>query len=73
MLATLDHVVRTRIFVTDMSVWEEVGRVHKAYFAKTLPASAIYEVTRLVDPRVLIEIEADAIVALPAVSGCQRT
>lgn len=60
--ATLDHVVRTRLFVTDMSAWEEIGRVHKEYFAKALPASAIYEVTRLVDPRVLIEIEADAIV-----------
>jgi enamine deaminase RidA (YjgF/YER057c/UK114 family) len=71
--ATLDHVVRTRVFVTDMSAWEEIGSVHKAYFVKALPASAIYEVTRLVDPRALIEIEADAIVALPAASGCQRT
>jgi enamine deaminase RidA (YjgF/YER057c/UK114 family) len=61
--ATLDHVVRTRIFVTDISAWEEIGRVHKEYFAKALPASVIVEVSRLIDPRVLIEIEADAIVA----------
>lgn len=61
--ATPDHVVRTRLFVTDISAWEEIGSVHKEYFAKALPASAIYEVTRLVDPRALIEIEADAIVA----------
>jgi enamine deaminase RidA (YjgF/YER057c/UK114 family) len=61
--ATLENVVRTRLFVTDMSAWEEIGAVHKEYFAKALPASAIYEVSRLVDPRMLIEIEADAIVA----------
>jgi enamine deaminase RidA (YjgF/YER057c/UK114 family) len=60
--ATLDQVVRTRLFVRDIRAWEEIGQVHKEYFAKALPASAIYEVSRLIDPRVLIEIEADAIV-----------
>jgi enamine deaminase RidA (YjgF/YER057c/UK114 family) len=61
--ATLDHVVRTRLFVTDISAWEEIGRVHKEYFAKAFPASVIVEVAKLIDPLVLIEIEADAIVA----------
>jgi len=55
-------VVRTRIFVTDIDTWPEVGRVHRELFAEALPASSIVEVSRLFDPRLLVEIEVDAIV-----------
>jgi enamine deaminase RidA (YjgF/YER057c/UK114 family) len=61
--ASLDHVIRTRIFVTDINMWREVGRVHKELFSEALPASTIVEVSRLFDPRLKVEIEADAIVA----------
>jgi enamine deaminase RidA (YjgF/YER057c/UK114 family) len=60
--AGLDDVVRTRFFVTDVSTWPEVGRVHREAFAHALPASTIVEVSRLFDPRLLVEMEADAIV-----------
>jgi len=60
--ATLDHVVRTRMFVTDISRWEEFGRAHGEYFAKIRPCATMVEISRLVDPRMLIEIEADAII-----------
>jgi enamine deaminase RidA (YjgF/YER057c/UK114 family) len=58
--AGLHDVVRTRVFVTDISAWPEVGRVHREAFA--MPASTIVEVSRLFDPRLLVEVEADAIV-----------
>jgi enamine deaminase RidA (YjgF/YER057c/UK114 family) len=58
--ATLEHVVRTRMFVTDISRWEEYGRAHGEFFGKTLPATSMIEISRLIDPRMLIEIEADA-------------
>ena len=58
----LDDVVRTRIFVTDISRWEEVGRVHGEVFASIRPATTLVEVARLIDSAALIEIEADAIV-----------
>jgi enamine deaminase RidA (YjgF/YER057c/UK114 family) len=60
--ARLTDVVRTRVFVTDISLWPRVGEVHREVFAETLPASTIIEVSRLFDPRLLVEIEADAIV-----------
>lgn len=63
--AALTDVTRTRIFVTDISAWREVGRVHSELFGETLPASTIVEVARLFDPRLLIEIEVDAIVSSP--------
>lgn len=58
----LRDVVRTRIFVTDISRWEEVGRVHGEVFAAIRPATTMVEVARLIDSAALIEIEADAVV-----------
>jgi enamine deaminase RidA (YjgF/YER057c/UK114 family) len=58
--AGLEHVVRTRIFVTDISRWEEFGRAHGEFFRDIMPATTMVEVSRLIDPQMLIEIEADA-------------
>ena len=58
--ASLENVVRTRMFVTDISRWEEYGRAHGEYFSEMLPATTMVEVSKLIDPRMLIEIEADA-------------
>jgi enamine deaminase RidA (YjgF/YER057c/UK114 family)/N-acetylglutamate synthase-like GNAT family acetyltransferase len=59
--ATMADVVRTRIFVTDISQWEEIGRVHGEVFGAVLPATSMVEVSRLIDPRNLVEIEAIAV------------
>jgi enamine deaminase RidA (YjgF/YER057c/UK114 family) len=58
--AGLEHVVRTRMFVTDISRWEEYGRAHGEFFREIMPATTMVEVSRLIDARMLIEIEADA-------------
>ena len=60
--ADLKHVIRTRMFVTDVSKWEEVARVHGEVFADIRPATSILEVAKLIDKDAMIEIEADAIV-----------
>ena len=58
----LSDVVRTRIFVTDIDRWEDVGRAHREAFGDVMPATSMVEVSRLIDPRMLVEIEADAII-----------
>ena len=58
--AGLEHIVRTRMFVTDISRWEEYGRAHGEALRHVMPATTMVEVSRLIDPRMLIEIDADA-------------
>jgi enamine deaminase RidA (YjgF/YER057c/UK114 family) len=60
--ARLEHVIRTRMYVTDVSKWEEVASVHGEVFGDIRPATTLVEVTRLIDDAAQIEIEADAIV-----------
>ena len=60
--ATFADVVRTRMFVTDISQWEAIGRVHGEYFSDIRPAATMVEVSKLIDPDHLVEIEVDAFV-----------
>ena len=60
--ARLDHVVRTRMYVRNVGDWEAIGRVHGEYFGAIRPASTMVEVSGLVDPQMLVEIEVDAYV-----------
>lgn len=59
--ATKEHIIRTRMFVTDIAQWEAFGRAHRAFFeGDAVPAATMVEIKQLIDPRMLIEIEADA-------------
>ncbi|KAG3106613.1 hypothetical protein PC116_g198 [Phytophthora cactorum] len=60
--ADMSHVVRTRMFVTDISRWEEVGKAHGEFFGQIQPVATMVEVSALIDPLLMVEIEAEAII-----------
>ena len=61
--AKIEHVVRTRMFVTNINHWEEIGRAHGEFFKTIKPAASMLEIKRLIDPALLIEIEVTAIIS----------
>lgn len=66
--ASIEDVTRTRMFVTDIDDWEEIGRAHEEVFGEIQPAASMVQVQRLIDPALCVEIEADAVVERSATS-----
>lgn len=60
--ASLSDAVRTRMFVTDIDAWEPIGKVHAEFFGDVRPAATMVEVSRLIGPELLVEIEVDAVI-----------
>jgi enamine deaminase RidA (YjgF/YER057c/UK114 family) len=60
--ATMRDVVRTRLYVTDITKWEDIGRAHGQFFRDVRPASTMVEVKRLIDPELMVEVEVEAVI-----------
>lgn len=60
--ATMRDVIRTRVYVTDISRWEEIGRAHGEFFREIKPASSMIEVSKLISPELLVEVEVTAVI-----------